>query len=70
MRAESQEKEKGSRDPGFERGNDWRSASELRLEHIDYRMLLGDDLGLPNQRDGHQAHGEDAQSENQSHLCF
>jgi len=46
------------------------SAAEGRFEHANDGVLLGDDLGLPYQGDGHNAHGENAERENQAHLGF
>ena len=46
------------------------SAAEPGLHHVDHRVLLGYHLGLPHQRDGHQAHRKDAQSESQTQLCL
>jgi hypothetical protein len=70
MRAESQEKDRRSRIWVSKEETTGGSAAELRVEHVDYGVLPGDDLSLPDQRDGHQAHREDAQGENQSHLSF
>ena len=36
------------------------SAAEARLEHANDRVLPRDDLRLPNEHDGHHAHGENA----------
>jgi|SRR5208282_2696555 len=46
------------------------SAAVTRLEHVNDRVLPGDDLGLVHQSDGHDAHGENAERENQAHLGF
>src|ERR1700730_8729073 len=45
-------------------------AAELRLQHVNDGVLLGDDLSLPGQSDGHEAHGKNAERERQAHLCF
>jgi len=47
-----------------------RSAPETRFEHADDGVLLGDNLGLPDEGDGHDAHGENAESEDKTHLGF
>ena len=46
------------------------SAAKTGFEHANYRVLLGDDLGLPNQDDGHDAHGKNAKRENNAGLRF
>src|ERR1700676_3569780 len=46
------------------------SARELCLQQVEHGVLLRDHLGLPNQSDRHQTHREDAQRQNQAHLCF
>jgi len=39
-------------------------APETRLKQADDCFLVGDDLRLPHQDDGHYAHSEDAEAEN------
>lgn len=48
---------------GCVRETDEGSAAESRFEHLNDGVLLRDDLSLPNQRDSHEAHGEDAERE-------
>jgi len=43
-------------------------APETRFEHADNRFLVGDDLRLPHQDDGHDAHSEDAEAEDDAGL--
>lgn len=70
MREESQEKEKGRRSSGIEKGKDAGSAAQSGFHHMDDGVLLGDHLGLPNQGDDQKAHGEDTESQRQAHLRF
>ena len=64
---EGEEKEKRREVPrNAQRGSV--SASEPGLKHADDGLLIGDDLGLPNQNDGHDAHGEDAEAQNDASL--
>jgi hypothetical protein len=70
MRAECQEKETRSPERVAKEEPAGDSAAEPGLHHVDHRVLLGDHLGLPHQRDGHEAHRKDAQRKRQAHLCF
>src|SRR5712692_2624250 len=46
-------------------------AAELEaFEEADGFVLAGDDLGLPDEADGHDAHGDGAKSEDKTHLRF
>ena len=46
-------------------------ASELEaLQPADVLALIGDNLRLPDQTDGHNAHGHDADRKDQAHLRF
>jgi hypothetical protein len=47
------------------------SAAELcGFEPMNGFSLVRDNLGLPNKPDGHDAHRDDASSNNESLLCF
>ena len=46
------------------------SATDPRFQQMDYGILSGDDLRLPNQRDHQEAHRKDADRERQAHLSF
>ena len=70
MRAECQEKERRRRGPGAKEERACGSAADPRLQEVDYRVLPGDDLGLPNQCDHQEAHGKDADGDRQTHLSF
>lgn len=52
------------------RTDDWGSlAAELELfEPLDGFALVGDDLCLPHERNGHEAHADDAKYQNKSNL--
>jgi hypothetical protein len=43
---------------------------ESGLEKMDDSVLLGYDLSLPHKNNRHNAHGKDAESENNAGLCF
>lgn len=45
-------------------------APKARFEHADDRLLIGNDLRLPDQDDGHYTHGEDAEAEGDASLCL
>jgi len=46
------------------------STTKASFEHVDHGVLLGNYLGLPNQRDGHHAHGKNAESQDEACLGF
>ena len=49
----------------MERARVWGLTAELKLfEPLNGFALVGDDLCLPDQSDGHAAHGDDAQDQN------
>ena len=51
-------------------GDDWKpSASELQLfQPLNGFALVGDNLRLPNERDRHEAHGDDAEDEDETEV--
>ena len=70
LRAECQEKERRSGRMGTKEKSACESATDPRFQQMDYGILSGDDLRLPNQRDHQEAHRKDADRERQAHLSF
>jgi hypothetical protein len=52
-------------------GNSSQLATELELlEPVNRFALIGDDLRLPDEGDGHDAHGKDAKDQNEADMGF